>query len=277
VPRFLETLSRLDEMSDRGIPNWLSTHPDPGSRVVKARPVAEGVADASALARNHEEYLRHVEGMAFGDDPSEGVVRGHQFLHPDRRLAIDFPEGWEVQNSTDQVVAQLAGEQALMVMQAADAARGASLSDGAAKHMRGLGFRLDTGALEQVQGRDAFVGVYAGKARGVGDVRVRAAHVPVGRQVYMLAGVAPKAEFARVDGEFTRALASFRELSAREAGAIRPNRLSGYTARAGDSWQAIAQGAGQGLVSATRLALMNGFAVNVQPPAGTRLKIVIEG
>jgi hypothetical protein len=30
-------------------------------------------------------------------------------------------------------------------------------------------------------------------------------------------------------------------------------------------------------VSATRLALMNGHAVNTQPAAGTRLKIVVEG
>ena len=45
VPRFLETLSRLDALSERGIPNWLSTHPDPGSRVVKAQPVAERAAE----------------------------------------------------------------------------------------------------------------------------------------------------------------------------------------------------------------------------------------
>ena len=126
-------------------------------------------------------------------------------------------------------------------------------------------------------GRDAFVGVYTGKAKGVGDVRVRAAHVTLGSQVYMLAGVAPATDFARVEGEFSAALASFRELSASEAGAIRPNRIGPYVARLGDSWQSIAQRAGGGLVSARRLALMNGFAVNVQPPAGRLLKIVVEG
>jgi predicted Zn-dependent protease len=99
----------------------------------------------------------------------------------------------------------------------------------------------------------------------------------VGRQIYMLAGVAPTDEFARVEPEFTRALASFRELSSSEAATVRPNRLAVYVARGGDSWQSIAQRAGQGLVSATRLALMNGFAVNVQPPAGTTLKIVVAG
>jgi len=93
----------------------------------------------------------------------------------------------------------------------------------------------------------------------------------------MLAGVAPRPDFARVEPEFERALASFRELSGSEAAAVRPNRLGVYTARPGDSWQSIAQRAGKGLVSATRLALMNGFAVNVQPPAGATLKIVVEG
>jgi predicted Zn-dependent protease len=277
VPRFLETLSRLDALSERGIPNWLSTHPDPGSRVVKAQPMAERLAGGGAADRNRDEYLRRVDGLAYGDDPAEGVVRGHQFLHPDLRIGIDFPEGWQVQNAPDQVVARLDGEKALMVMQAATNARGASLNDAATRHMRGLGFKLESGRAEQRSGLETFVGVYTGKAKGVGAVRVRAAHVTVGRQVYMLAGVAPGPDFVRFEPEFERALASFRELSGSEAAAVRPNRLGVYTARPGDSWQSIAQRAGKGLVSATRLALMNGFAVNVQPPAGATLKIVVEG
>jgi predicted Zn-dependent protease len=277
VPRFLATLSRLDALSERGIPNWLSTHPDPGSRVVKAQPIAERMATEGAADRNRDAYLRRVDGLTYGDDPAEGVVRGHQFLHPDLRIGIDFPDGWQVQNAPDQVVARLDGEKALMVMQVAGAAGGASLTDGATRHMRGLGFKLESGTVEQRAGLDAFVGRYTGKAKGVGDVRVQAVHVSVGRQIYMLAGVAPTDEFARVEPEFTQALASFRELSASEAATVRPNRLSVYVARAGDSWQSIAQRAGQGLVSATRLALMNGFAVNVQPPAGTTLKIVVAG
>src|SRR6185503_10919719 len=36
VPRFLATLDRVDKLSERGIHNWLSTHPDPGIRVKEA-------------------------------------------------------------------------------------------------------------------------------------------------------------------------------------------------------------------------------------------------
>jgi predicted Zn-dependent protease len=276
VPRFLTTLSRLDALSERGIPNWLSTHPDPGSRVVKAAPVAATYADGTR-ERNRDDFLRRIEGMAYGDDPAEGVVQAHRFLHPDLRIALDFPEGWEVQNSSEQVVAQPDGDKVLMLMRAADTARGASLADGAKRHMRGLGFTLENGTLEQVNGLEAFVGDYRGKARQVGNVRIRAAHLTVGRQVYLVAGVAPQADFARVVGEFDTAVRSFRQLSTTEAARVRPNRVALYSVKPGDSWQSIAQRAGRGLVPATRLALMNGFAVNTQPPAGTRLKIVVEG
>jgi predicted Zn-dependent protease len=277
VPRFLETLSRIDAMSDRGMPNWLSTHPEPESRVAKARPVASSKAAEGEQARNQDEFFGRLDGLAYGDDPAEGVVRGNQFLHPDLRLAIDFPDGWQLTNTPDQVVARLDSEKAIMVMRAAGDARGASLADGAAKHMRGLGFKRETGAIEHLGALEAYVGEYTGKTRGIGNVRVRAAHVTVGRQVFMLAGVAPEADFAKVEPLFEASLQSFRELSGSEAAAVRANRLALYESRTGDSWQSIAQRAGKGLVSASRLALMNGFAVNVQPPPGTRLKIVVAG
>lgn len=274
VPRFLTTLSRIDAMSPRGLPNWLSTHPEPGSRVTVATPVAAKFA-AGEQARNRDDFLRRIDGLAYGDAVAEGVVRGHQFLQPDMRIALDFPEGWDVQNGSEQVVAQPAGDKTLMLLRTASAARTGAVDEGARRDMKGLGFTFDSGALQQVNGLDAFVGVYRGKAKGMGAVRVRAAHIVVGRQVYMVAGVAADADFARVDADFTAAIDSFRELTAREAGAVRPNRVALYDTRAGDSWQSIAQRAGQGLVPATRLALMNGFAVNAQPPAGQRLKIIV--
>jgi predicted Zn-dependent protease len=276
VPRFLTTLSRLDAMSSRGLPNWLSTHPDPGARVEQARPLAARTTGGER-DRNRDDYLRHIDGLAWGDDPSEGIVVANRFVHPDLRLAIEFPDGWTVQNSSEQVVAEPDGERRLMLFRAADEARGASLSEGARRHMRGLGFALEQGDIEQVDGLPAYVATYTGKAKTLGKVRVRAAHVAVGRQVYLVAAVAPEVDFAVVAAEFAAALRSFRQLSSAEAAQVRPNHVTLYTARAGDSWQSIAQRAGGGLVPASLLAAMNGYAVNVQPPIAATLKIVVPG
>lgn len=276
VPRFLATLSRLDAMSSRGVPNWLSTHPDPGSRAEHAAPLAARAASGEQ-ASNRDDYLRRIDGLPWGDDPSEGIVIAHRFVHPDLRLALEFPDGWTVQNSSAQVVATPDDQRRLMLFRAADEARGASLADGARRHMRGLGFSLEHGTADDIDGLASYVATYTGKANGLGKVRVRAAHVTLGRQVYLVAGVAPEAEFAAAESEFEQAVRSFRRLSSGEAAQLRPNHVALYTTRAGDSWQSIAQRAGGGLVPATRLALMNGYAVNVQPPPGVTLKIVVQG
>ena len=106
---------------------------------------------------------------------------------------------------------------------------------------------------------------------------MRAAHIAIGGQLYVVAGFAPEKEFELVDRDIRPALQTFRQLSAAEASAIRPNRLSFYTVRAGDSWQSIAVRQGKGFVNAATLAIMNDRDVNVQPQAGDRVKIVIEG
>jgi predicted Zn-dependent protease len=95
--------------------------------------------------------------------------------------------------------------------------------------------------------------------------------------VYFVAGFAPEAEFATVDGAVVASLNSFRELSRAEADAIRPNRVDFYVVRPGDTWQSIATRAGGSIVRAAQLALMNGYEVNVQPTAGDRIKIVVAG
>ena len=66
-------------------------------------------------------------------------------------------------------------------------------------------------------------------------------------------------------------------LSPNEADDVEPNRVDLYTARQGDTWQSIAQRAGKGLVKASTLAIMNDHAIDDQPQAGERLKIVVAG
>ena len=73
---------------------------------------------------------------------------------------------------------------------------------------------------------------------------------------------------------FTKSLQSFKALSAADAERLKPNRIALYTAKAGDSWQSIAEHESKGLIKATTLAIMNGHPVNDQPSPGERLKIV---
>jgi predicted Zn-dependent protease len=277
VPRFLATLARVAALSERGVPNWLSTHPDPGTRVVKAEPVAGKFVSDAARTVNRDQYLDRIRGLAFGDRVEDGVVRGNEFLHPLLRLAVTFPEGWELTNTPEAVMAQEPGTNHFMVLQEVEAPRGASIADTAIAVMRRAGYTAVDGRVDRLHGNEAHIGLYRGDAKDVGKVLMRAAHVSIGRQVYVVAGFAPEKEFEQVDKQIQPALGSFRQLSAADAARVRPNRIDFHVVRAGDSWQSIAARQGRGLVNAATLAIMNDREVHVQPSPGERVKIVVEG
>jgi predicted Zn-dependent protease len=143
--------------------------------------------------------------------------------------------------------------------------------------MRSAGYTVVDGRVDSINGHDAHIGLYRGNAKDVGKVLMRAAHIALGRQLYVVAGFAPEQEFEQVDKDILPAVRSFRQLSAAEASRIQPNRIDFYVVKAGDSWQSIAARQGRSFVSAATLAIMNDHEVNVQPQPGDRVKIVVEG
>src|ERR1700734_3317429 len=66
--------------------DFLSPHPATPERITQAlanarqyRAPADGGQD---LAQAKAAYLGDIDGMVYGEDPSEGFVRGRRFLHP---------------------------------------------------------------------------------------------------------------------------------------------------------------------------------------------------
>ena len=281
VAGMLTTLSRLDEAStsSRGVPGWLSTHPDPADRVQTVQPIVRQAAagrTGDPFVTNRDGFLRRLDGLVFGDHPEQGVVRAGEFLHAGLKFALTFPGGWDVTNTETQVIAQLPGEEVYLLLQLVPQPRG-RLEDIAVEGMRGAGYRLVEGARTQIGGLPAFQGTYRGRRDGVGVVLAEAAHIEYGRNVFLLVGLAPERTYDRVRSDFTGSIRSFRTLSAPDAARIQPNRLDFYTVRPGDTWQAIAARAGEGIVKASTLAIMNHYPVNEQPRAGERIKVVVGG
>jgi predicted Zn-dependent protease len=280
VAGMLRTLERLDVASGsrKGVPNWLSTHPAPGDRVqqvlafIEQNPVAAGTSGRSAGVT---EYQRRIDGIIFGDSPSDGIVRGNEFLHPDLRLAMTFPKGWEIRNSPQQVVAKAPDRENYMLLQLIPNPSG-SIQQIAQATMTNAGFRQIEGERATLNGLDAYVGTYQGSMEGLGNVVSVAAHIVHDRNVYMFAGLAPPNQFQAVQSQFAGSIRSFRELSRSQAASIRPNRVDVYTVRAGETWQAISERGG-GLVKPATLAIMNNYEPNQPPRAGDRIKIVVEG
>jgi predicted Zn-dependent protease len=279
VPEFLTTLARVEELSDsRGVPNWLSTHPDPENRVQQIQTTVTQVKTANPSQQwsvNRDVYLNHIDGIIFGDNPREGIVRGNAFLHPDLRFALEFPKEWDVTNGKEQVVAKMPGQEAYVLLHVVERPQGRTIEEIADRNMREAGFREMAGGRTTINGLDAYLGTYEGSLSQVGRVTMRAAHIQQGRTVYLIAGFAQPQLYPKVEEALAASVRSFRELSRGEADNIQPNRIALYTARAGDTWQSIAERQSSGNVKASTLAIMNNHAVADQPGAGERLKIVV--
>jgi predicted Zn-dependent protease len=239
--------------------------------------VRDAETGAQRFITDHDGYLKRIDGIMYGDNPDQGVVRGNSFLHAGLRFAIELPPGWDVTNGPSSVVAKEPGADALMVLQLLQNPVGRTIQDVALRSMEGAGFRALDGGRTTINGLDAFAGTYQGSVERLGRVIARAAHVVHDRSVFLVAGIAPQQAYQRLEPAFTRAINAFRPLTRAEAEGIRPNRIALYTAREGDTWQAIAEHQGMGVVKATTLAIMNGHAVSEQPRPGERLKIVVAG
>ena len=280
VAGMLTTLARLDEASGsrRGVPNWLTTHPAPADRVQKVQAAIQSAPRAVGTAGSNDPsgFLTRIDGILYGDSPSEGIVRGNAFLHKDLRFALTFPQGWEVRNTKTQVLAKAPDRDHFMLLQLVQNAQG-SVEQIAQGSMANAGFRQVEGNRTEINGLDAYVGTYQGNLEGLGSVATVAAHIVHDRNVYVFAGLAPPNQFQAVQRQLVSSIRSFRSLSPREAENIRPNRVQMYTVRSGDTWQSLAQRSGDGTLKPATLAIMNNSDPGRAPRPADRIKIVVVG
>ena len=69
------------------------------------------------------QYLSRVDGLIFGDSPSEGIVQGSRFVHPELRLELRFPDGWEIVNTKTQVLSKAPDREHYLLLQVAGPAQ----------------------------------------------------------------------------------------------------------------------------------------------------------
>jgi predicted Zn-dependent protease len=275
MPGLLTTLARLDQASGttRGVPNWMLTHPPAADRVERIRE-AVAAAPASGAATNQAELEQHLDGVVFGDSRADGFVRGSEFLHPELRFAVRFPEGWQVMNGPQQVVATRAENSSIAMLLQLTPSTGSPQQTATAVTSK-AGFQEVRGQATRVNGLDAYLGVYQGVVNNR-QTQMQAAVIRSGDQTYLVAGLAPAAEYGSVSSAFSTSIASFRSLSRDEADRLQPDRIEFYQARPGDTWDSLSRRGG-GRISPSTLAIMNGVDPGTPPRAGSRLRVVVGG
>lgn len=108
---FLSGLERQTELQSRtlfqeydpGRVDLFASHPNTPQRIIAAEREARAV-EASERRRGRDEFLDVIDGMAYGDDPREGLVQGRTFIHPQLGINFTVPPGFVLENTPSAVV-----------------------------------------------------------------------------------------------------------------------------------------------------------------------------
>src|SRR5262245_47941364 len=124
MPEVFALLDRVSQASGGGrVPEWLATHPNPGNRRESIeRQIAVIPPDSIGRLVNRDGYLRHIDGVVFGDNPRDGFFKGTEFFQPDLKFKISFPAGWTTQNQRQAVVGVSAQQDAMQQLSLSDQA-----------------------------------------------------------------------------------------------------------------------------------------------------------
>jgi predicted Zn-dependent protease len=204
------------------LPSWLATHPNPGERIeaTNAR-IAALTQPTSGLNAGRQEYMNRLQGMVYGVNPRNGFFRGSSFLHPDLRFRIDFPQGWQLQNLQQAVMAGSPQQDALIQL---TLAQGANAETAARQFLGQQGIASSQPTRETINGLPAVAARFEAQTQQ-GVLRGLAVFIAYGGRTYQLLGYTPAQQFASYERVFGQSFGSFAQLTDQQALNVQPNRI----------------------------------------------------
>lgn len=279
---FLEKLGRHSELARKlagkeGQPDpstsWLASHPRTPDRVKRAAEEAAAASTDGLIGRN--DYLQKIDGMIYGDDPSQGFVRDRSFIHPGLRISFVAPVGYRLQNTPNAV---LGGDKAGNRMQF-DGGKMKTTNNMRDYISREWAKELKIQNINSfdVDGAPAVsagttIKTKDGKQADVGLAAIKAGADTVYRFMFISSGGATAAN-ARAAKETVE---SFRRLSVDEAATYKPKRIKVVQVGSGDSITRFARQMAVDELHEEQFSILNGLDGREQPETGTLVKLIGE-
>ena len=284
--RFLSSMEHNSELKpqqsggaiDPRAPDFLSSHPATPERIsnatANARQYSGPSAAATAIAgtvgvRDRVAYLSGIDGIVFGEDPSEGFVRGRRFLHPRLGFTFTAPDGFTLDNTAQAVLGvKHGGGQALRL----DVVRVPSEQTLAGYLTSGWIENIDPSTVEDVT-VNGFPGATAAAKGDQWDFRLYA--IRFGSDVYRFI-FATKHRAPESDRIFRESVGTFRRMSLAEIEAAKPLRLQVVTVGTGDTVEKLASRMAVADRQLERFRVLNGLEPGEKLKSGNEVKIVVE-
>jgi predicted Zn-dependent protease len=271
MPKMFATLDRISAAHGEGgrIPAWASTHPNPELRAERTvERIAALPSDQQTGAVERAGYLRHIDGIVFGDDPRQGYFIGSRFYHPELAFRLDFPDGWKTIN-TRQYVASISPEKDAVIM--LTMAKAETTAEAAQAFFAEEG--IEQGPSWR-QGFSNFRTVATEQQPNV--VRGLVGFLEHGGRVYQLVGYTPAERWDTRRPAMEAKLASFRAVTERRYLDVKPKRVDLVELTERMTLATFNQRF-PSTVDLTTLAIANGLEENVMLERGTLVKRIVGG
>jgi predicted Zn-dependent protease len=273
--RFLSAMERNAEMKagkvslDPRAQDFLSSHPATPERVQKAQATARQYTSPDSTERDRETYLSAIDNMVYGEDPSEGFVRGHRFLHPKLAFSFAAPDTFTLDNTAQAVIGVREGGAQAMRFDVVRVPAEQSLGD-----------YLNSGWMENVEKsstEDLMInGFPAASANAHGDQwQFRVYALRVGNDVYRFI-FASRQKTTESERNARETVNSFRRLTLEEIQAARPLRIKVITVQPGDTVESLSHRMAGVDRPTERFRVINGLDNHAQVKVRDRVKIVVD-
>ena len=218
-----QTLDRMSQVSGGGkLPEWLSTHPDPGTRVQNTEARLDTLSRSLAnTITNRDVYLQHIAGMTYGEDPRQGFFEGSTFYHPDLRFQLTYPQGWQTQNTPDAVVAMSPQQDAIIQLGLAGQT---PPQQAAQQFLSQQGVQAGNTSTQPVNGLPAASGYFQAQTEQ-GTIQGIVTFLSYNGNTYGLLGYAPSGKFNQYDQIVQQTIRSFGPLQNQAALSVQPAKL----------------------------------------------------
>lgn len=266
-----EMLRRDAELAGVGrLPEWQSSHPDPGNRIEDTREmVAASTENFSAMEVGRDEFLGRLDGMVYGEDPRAGYFEGARFIHPDLEFVLVFPDGWATQNAADAVTGISPDRDAVIQLGGAQG----SAAEAAGRFLGQEGLQPGARATGTIHGNPAVTAEFTAPSEQGESVRGVVTFIEYGGATWGILAYTGTDRFATYSSAFQRTTQSFDRLTDPAALAAQPMRIRIEASPRAMSLQQFNNELPSSIPLA-ELAIINGLAENAALYAGQLVKRV---
>ncbi len=262
------TFNAQDSAVDQSL-DFLSSHPNAPRRVELAERHARAFGMPGKVGdRGADYYMDGIDGLLYGDSPKEGYVRGRTFLHAKLGISFEVPNGFQIDNTAEAVLATGPNEAAIRFDGVSDSTKRPLTQYIASGWVAGL--LPETIKPTLINGLEAAT-AKASADRWDFDITV----FRVEKQIYRFLTAVPKGDTS-LDTIADSVRVSFHRLTAGQIASLKPLRIHVVDVRPGDTVHKLAASMDGTPRSEALFRLLNALGPNENVRPGQKVKIVRE-